>query len=111
MTPAATSTRRIVDRNLLVHARDKSPIIVETMHLQYLMELVRSAGMLTAFPSHLGRWFDRELGIARTLDVKDAGATWSVCVARIRSRRLSPSETLFLNCLKSACVELFQQHS
>jgi DNA-binding transcriptional LysR family regulator len=109
MTPALTSTRRIVDRNLLVHARANSPIIAETMHVQYLMELVRSDGMLTALPSYLGKWFEHELGLVRALDVKDAGASWSVCAARVRSRRLSPSETLFLNCLKSASAELFMK--
>ena len=107
MTPVETSTRRIVDRSLLVHSRAQLPIIVETMHLQYLLELVRSQGMLTAMPSYLGKWFAQELDAVRALDVKDESGSWTVCAARMRSRRLSPSETLFLNCLKSASAELF----
>jgi DNA-binding transcriptional LysR family regulator len=107
MTPVQTSTRRIVDRNLLPHSETKSPIIVETMHLPYLFELVRSQRMLTALPSYLGAWFDRELGVVRALNIKEESGTWAVCVARMRSRRLSPSETLFLSCLKAACNELF----
>ncbi|MCK8784750.1 LysR family transcriptional regulator [Roseomonas sp. NAR14] len=104
MIPAETSTRRIVERNLLLHAPGRTPIIVEALELHYVVSLVREAGMLTALPLRLARWFDAELGVARVLPLEGDAAGWSVCVARLRSRRLSPAETLFLNCLRTACA-------
>ncbi len=102
MTPMATSTRRIVERNLLMHAPGRPPIIVESMHLQYVISLVREAAMLTALPMRLARWFERDLGAAAILPVSDEGSSWAVCAVRLRARAVSAAEMLFLSCLKKA---------
>lgn len=104
MIPIETSTRRVVERNLLMHAKARSPIVVEAMELHYVINLVREGGMLTALPMQLARWFAEELQIVRLLPVVDEFAQWTVCAARLQDRTLSPAEALFLNCLKSVCA-------
>jgi DNA-binding transcriptional LysR family regulator len=104
MIPIETSTRRVVERNLLMHAEGRNPITVEAMELHYVINLVREGGMLTALPLQLARWYAEELQIVRLLPLVDELAQWAVCAARLQSRRLSPAEALFLNCLKSVCA-------
>lgn len=104
LIPVETSTRRMVERNLLMNADSRIPVIVEALELHYVISLVRGAGMLTALPMHLARWLDQELGLVRRLRVVDGDAPWAVCAAHLRSRKLSAAAILFLNCLKTVCA-------
>lgn len=105
LVPMESSTRRIVERNLLMHSESKSLAIVEAIELHYIIALVRDAGMLTALPMHLARWFDEELGLVKRLPVIDELPPWAVCVGRLRSRKPSAAEVLFTNCLKVVCSD------
>jgi DNA-binding transcriptional LysR family regulator len=105
LVPMESSTRRIVERNLLIHSESKSLVIVEAIELHFVIALVRDAGMLTALPRRLARWFDEELGLVKCLPVVDETSPWPVCVARLRSRKPSAAEVLFTNCLKMACLD------
>ncbi len=100
-----TSTRRAVERNLMMHSENRNPVIVEALELHYIISLVRDANMLTALPAALARWLDREANLVRCLPITDELSPWAVCVARLRSRRVSVAETLFINCLKKVTAQ------
>ncbi|MDH7798310.1 MULTISPECIES: LysR family transcriptional regulator [unclassified Beijerinckia] len=105
MMPPETSTRRAVERNLVMHSRSISPVITEAFELHYIVELVRSAGMLTALPTALASWLEREANLVRRLPVVDEFSPWAVCVARLRSRAAGPAERLFINSLKTVAAK------
>lgn len=105
LVPMESSTRRIIERNLLTHSENRKLAIVEAMELHYIIALVRDEGMLTALPTRLARWLDRELGLVKCLPVPDELSPWAVCVARLRSKKRSAAEVLFTNCLKSVCAD------
>jgi DNA-binding transcriptional LysR family regulator len=101
LMPVETSTRRAVERNLLMHSEGRSPVIVEALEMHYIISLVRDANMLTALPGAFARWLERETNLVRCLPVIDESSPWAVCVARLRSRKVGVAETLFINCLKA----------
>lgn len=105
LMPIETSTRRAVERNLVMHSRSINPVIIEAFELHYIVELVRSAGMLTALPTALANWLEREAGLIRCLPLVDELSPWAVCVARQRSRAPGPAERLFINCLKTVAAK------
>lgn len=105
LMPIETSTRRAVERNLLMHSQSRNPVIVEVLELHYIIALVREAGMLTALPASLAKWLDQEAGLVRCLPVSDELFPSAVCVAHLRSRKLSAADTLFINCLKAATAK------
>jgi len=104
LIPIETSTRRTVEQNLLLSAGKHNPVIIETMELHYVIEFVRSCGMLTALPSHLANWFEQELGAVKCLPLSDNVAPWAVCVARLKSRQLTLLESLFIESIKAAAA-------
>jgi DNA-binding transcriptional LysR family regulator len=104
LIPVETSTRRIVEQNLLLNAGKRNPVIVETMELHYVIEFVRSSGMLTALPSYLAKWFEQELGAVKCLPMADSVAPWAVCAARLKSRQPTGLELLFTEALKTAAA-------
>jgi DNA-binding transcriptional LysR family regulator len=104
LTPVQTFTRRTIERHLRVSPRQQLPVIVETMELHYVIELVRSAGFLTAMSSRLAGWFESAIGDIKRLPI--VGDTSSaMCVAHLSSRKLSHLETLFIESLKTASQE------
>lgn len=105
LVPMESSTRRLVERNLLTHSESRKLAIVEAMELHYIISLVRDAGMLTALPTRLAQWFDQELGLVRCLPVADELPSWAVCIARLRSRKPSAAEVLFTSCIKAVCSD------
>jgi DNA-binding transcriptional LysR family regulator len=105
MMPIDTSTRRAIERNLLMHSERRNPLVVEALELHYLVALVRDAGMLTALPTALARWLDQEANLVRCLPIVDELSPWAVCVARLRSRRMAAAESLFINCLKMVAAK------
>lgn len=105
LMPIETSTRRAVERNLLMHSQSRNPVFVEALELHYVIGLVRDGGMLTAMPSALARWLDREANLVRCLPIADELSPWAVCVARLRSRKASAAESLFINCLKMVTTQ------
>ncbi|WGR73147.1 MULTISPECIES: LysR family transcriptional regulator [unclassified Bradyrhizobium] len=105
LMPIETSTRRAVERNLLMHSQSRNPVFVEALELHYVLSLVRDAGMLTALPTALARWLDRETNMVRCLPVADELSPWAVCVARLRSNKSGSAENLFINCLKTATAQ------
>lgn len=100
LMPIETSTRRAVERNLLMHSQSRNPVFVEALELHYVIGLVRDAGMLTALPMALARWLEREANLVRCLPIADELSPWAVCVARLRARKAGAAENLFINCLK-----------
>jgi DNA-binding transcriptional LysR family regulator len=106
LMPIETSTRRAVERNLLMHSQSRNPVIVEALELHYVVGLVRDAGMLTALPTALAKWLEREANLVRCLPIADELSPWAVCVARLRSRELSAAEGLFINCLKTVTAKV-----
>ncbi|MBX9846214.1 MAG: LysR family transcriptional regulator [Xanthobacteraceae bacterium] len=100
LTPVETSTRRIVERNLLAHPAASRRVIVETMETHYVISLVRDGEMLTALPMSVARYFADDLGVARLLPLIDGSSTWTAYVAHRKSRHLSAAEELFIRCLK-----------
>ncbi len=105
LMPVETSTRRAVERNLLIHSEGRSPVIVEALELHYIISLVRDAHMVTALPTALARWLEREANLVRCLPITDELSSWAVCVARLRSRKIGVAETLFINCLKTVTAK------
>lgn len=105
LMPIETSTRRAVERNLLMHSQNRNPVIVEALELHYVIGLVRDGGMLTALPTALAKWLDRDANLVRCLPITDELSPWAVCVARLRSRKSSAAETLFINCLKTVTAK------
>jgi DNA-binding transcriptional LysR family regulator len=102
ITPVQTLTRRTVERNLRVNADQRSPVVVETMELHYIIELVQNAGFLTAMSSRLANWFEQALGDVKKLPVVGDNVSLVVCVARLSSHKLSDPERLFIDSLKAA---------
>lgn len=105
LMPIETSTRRAVERNLLMHSQNRNPVFVEAIELHYVVSLVRDAGMLTALPTALARWLEREANMVRCLPVADELSPWAVCAARLRSNKDSSAASLFINCLKKATTQ------
>lgn len=105
LMPIETSTRRAVERNLLMHSQNRNPVFVEALELHYVVSLVRDAGMLTALPTALARWLDREANMVRCLPIADELSPWAVCAARLRSHKGNSAVSLFINCLKMATAQ------
>lgn len=100
LMPIETSTRRAVERNLLMHSQIRNPVFVEALELHYLVSLVRDAGMITALPTGLAQWLEQEAKLIQCLELADEVSPWAVCVAHLRSRKLGAAESIFINCLK-----------
>jgi DNA-binding transcriptional LysR family regulator len=108
LSPLETSTRRVVERKLIVYPESKRRVVVETIEMHYRIALVRNAGMLTAFPLSLARWFAEDLGAVKLLPIVDRSSQWTACVAHRRSKSLSAAEAMFINCLKATSTELIE---
>lgn len=105
LVPIETSTRRTVERNLLPYSEGKRRVFVETMEQHYVMSLVRHGGMITALPMSVARYFSEDLGIGQLLPLVDESALWTVCVAHRQAHHLSPTEELFISCLKETSFD------
>ena len=106
MLPGETSIRRILEHKLLMHKRDRTPIKVETIEVHFVMEMIRSAEMITALPFHIADWMQDGLGIAKEIPVFDDVSPWPVCAATLASREQSFACRTFTDCLRAAGATL-----
>jgi DNA-binding transcriptional LysR family regulator len=102
LAPTQTSSRRLVDSQLLQRSKEKNLPTVEVMGFHYAVSLIHESGMLAAMPSRFARWLE-EQGLAVRLPIVDRLAPLPVCVARLRSKETSAGAILFKNCLLQVC--------
>lgn len=106
LVPNETSTRRIVEHKLLTSGAQRVQVIAETIEIHFVIELIRSAGMVTGLPHQLGLWVQDELKAGRCLPIEDNLSPWPVCAARLAHQEPTEAGRLFVDCLKEACRDL-----
>lgn len=107
--PIETSTRRILERNLLPHSSHERRVFVETMEIHYILSLVKSGAMITALPMSLVLYLREQLGFGSILSLADNSASWTVCIAHRQEHVLSRIEELFISCLKQTKFKQMDQ--
>lgn len=105
LVPAQTSTRRVIEHQLLTHGAPRTLVVVETLETHLLLELVRTNGMLTALPVHFVHWLQHDLKLIRSLPLADDLPSWPICSATLASREPTIATVLFLECLQEAGVQ------
>jgi len=100
ITPAETAPRRIIEREIMVHTGNKMRIVMETKEAHYIIASLQSGNVLGALPLHVAQWY-AQFGAANLLKIEEE-TMFTVCAVHRRSKTLTPTESLFLNCLKQA---------